>query len=177
MTLLGHNTSADAATKPSIDFSAPGRQANNVAAARGFTLIELMIVIAVIAIILTLALPTYGDYVIRSKIGEGLAVAKAAKTATSAACQEDRTLTALTNSKVGYYFDESLDQHAYVESIEVQGACINPVIRITTKNTGAPDPQPVVTMTGNFPAGQGQVTWRCSSPNAANSLLPSTCRS
>jgi type IV pilus assembly protein PilA len=144
---------------------------------KGFTLIELMIVITVIAIILTLALPTYSDYSIRAKISEGLSVAAAAKTATSASCQEDRTLTGLTNNKVGYSFNDLDHEHIYVESIEVTGECIDPLITIVTKNTGAPDPAPIITVTGDFPVGAGRVSWSCSSPNTPHSLLPSPCRS
>jgi type IV pilus assembly protein PilA len=50
---------------------------------QGFTLIELMIVVAIIGILTTIALPAYQDYVVRTKIAEVMVVADAAKTGLS----------------------------------------------------------------------------------------------
>src|ERR1700722_12157740 len=54
---------------------------------KGFTLIELMIVVAIIGILAAIAIPAYQDYTIRSKVTEGIGLADAAKTAVSEAYQ------------------------------------------------------------------------------------------
>ncbi len=139
----------------------------------GFTLIELMIVVAIIAIILTLALPVYTNYSIRAKIGEALSVAAAAKTTVAATCMESPNLTGLDNEAVGYAYDQS----TWVESITVSEDCDVPVITIVTRNTGAPAPVPEIRLTGTLENNGGMVSWTCVSPNAPNYLVPSTCRS
>ncbi len=55
----------------------------------GFTLIELMIVVAIIGILAAIALPAYQDYVIKAKVGNALAAADAIKTAVGLCAQEN----------------------------------------------------------------------------------------
>src|SRR5215469_10617912 len=56
---------------------------------KGFTLIELMIVVAIIGILAAIAIPAYQDYTVRSKITEGLSVASSAKTSISEGFQSN----------------------------------------------------------------------------------------
>ena len=132
-----------------------------------------MIVVAIIAIILTLALPVYSNYTIRAKIGEALSVVAAAKTAVSATCMENPNLTGLTNEVAGYSYNGS----TWVDSITVSEDCSQPLITVITRNTGASAPDPEILLTGIPDIAGGKFTWVCTSPNAPNHLVPSTCRS
>jgi len=136
----------------------------------GFTLIELMIVVAIIAIILTLALPVYSNYSVRARVAEAISVGAAAKTATAATCVEDPTIPALTNRVAGYGFIAA----PFVETIDITGPCTAPVISITTRNTGAV-PEQILTLTGLL-VGNGQITWSCTA-SGPSVYVPRTCRS
>ena len=59
---------------------------------KGFTLIELMIVVAIIGILAAIAIPAYQDYTIRAKITEGLNLADSAKTAVAESLQSGGTM-------------------------------------------------------------------------------------
>lgn len=67
---------------------------------KGFTLIELMIVVAIIGILAALAIPAYQDYTIKSRVAEGASLSGAFKTAIEVYWSENGTLSGLTDNSL-----------------------------------------------------------------------------
>jgi type IV pilus assembly protein PilA len=142
---------------------------------QGFTLIELMIVVAIIGILAAIALPAYQDYTIRAKVTEGVAMSAAAKLAVA---ETAAALGGLANVEVpagntGYVFNASAATNAYVKSIVI--TAVTGVITVTTQNTGAAV-APAFTLTPVQATVNDQLQWTCAKTAGEAKHMPASCR-
>ena len=146
---------------------------------QGFTLIELMIVIAILGILLAIAIPAYSDYSIRARVSEGVNLAAGAKTAaTEYRLSNSRWPTA--NSNAGLAAAASISSK-YVASVTVVS---NVITVITSADTGLGSAVSTnFTFTGTVPAAKpGAVDWSCNGKNGGTAgsipskYMPSSCR-
>ncbi len=152
---------------------------------RGYTLIELMIVIAIAVMLMSLALPAYQDYSIREKTTEALNLASVAKSVLTSTCQMDMDKKVTQNGDAGYYFTETFGEHSYVANIQVQANCATGTmwIWIKTKNTGAgTDPQLYLFTDNAWFTKLGDLIdsesyqWECYGDAESETHLPATCK-
>ncbi|MEX2481125.1 MAG: pilin [Gammaproteobacteria bacterium] len=141
---------------------------------QGFTLIELMIVVAIIGILAAVAIPAYQDYTVRAKVTEGLSLASAGKTAVSEYFASTGGLPT-TNDEAGMATSESISGNS-VDNVAV-GA--NGVITITFSTNPIDGDTLVLTPATSA----GRVVWFCgtdkdggSQGTLENKYRPSSCR-
>jgi len=138
---------------------------------KGFTLIELMIVIAIIAILAAIALPAYQDYTIRSKTSETIVQMDAAKLAVAETAASLGGLSKVTAENAGFSFPAN--GTTYVASIAIEDKTGE--ITGTSRNTGATDPNEIILTPTQANAG-APLNWKCTPGTGLVKYLPASCR-
>ncbi len=133
---------------------------------KGFTLIELMIVVAIIGILAAIALPAYQDYVARSHVAEAFSLISGRKTEVAESCTAIGTCTAsnpVTSAAAGKYSDVAAADANGVLTATMNAAASNLVVGKT------------VIMTPTLAVGGGAITWACSGSLFGTKWAPKSC--
>ncbi len=132
---------------------------------KGFTLIELMIVVAIIGILAAIALPAYQDYTIRSKVSELILAASAARTAITEKYQADQDSANMGAGTSITAFGKIL------------GATVSAPGVVTITGSSAPTSigtAVTVTLTPTVNTAAGTLTWSCT--GTPSRYMPGSCR-
>jgi type IV pilus assembly protein PilA len=134
---------------------------------RGFTLIELMIVVAIIGVLAAIAIPAYQNYTVRAQVAEGLSIAAMRKAAVADAFV-NRGVAPLNRLEAGMTANPADTNGKYVSSVDVQSG----VLVITFGNeVNAAINGLTVTLTP-YETGNLGIAWRCGLANAPAGLNP-----
>jgi type IV pilus assembly protein PilA len=137
---------------------------------QGFTLIELMIVVAIIGILAAIAIPAYQDYTVRSKVTEGLSLADAQKIAVAEAFQSNDTtgIKSVSNALAAQLLLQPIVSK-YVSAITIgQAAGTFGMITVTFQNVAQINGQtlkvtPYINGALLATGAQGNIDWACAS--------------
>ncbi len=140
---------------------------------QGFTLIELMIVVAIIGILAAIAIPAYQDYTIRAQVSEGLSLADGAKTAL-AEYYTNKGSFPTNNTSAGLAAATSITGN-YVSNVNVGTKAGQIQVAYGGPKANTNIPAASILILSAITSGGGSIAWHCISTTIPQKYLPSTC--
>jgi type IV pilus assembly protein PilA len=140
---------------------------------QGFTLIELMIVVAIIGILAAIAIPAYENYIAKAQFTEALSLASGQKTNVIDYYSENDVCP--TNGEGGIPTPATAISGKYVASVTVGGTAPDCTIQAAFSSTNVNSKLSGQTVTLTLQDKGGSFVWDCST-TAPQSVAPSTCK-
>ena len=145
----------------------------------GFTLIELMIVVAIIGILASIAIPQYQDYVARSQMSEAMSLSSGLKVSVAETYSQTGSMTGINSGSYGIPAAGNVTGE-YVSQIEVADGDIT----ATMKETGVASPiqGATLTLSPDPDTNSGSITWSCTAAakdgtaGDIDQYVPESCR-
>ena len=139
---------------------------------QGFTLIELMIVVAIIGILAAIAIPAYQDYTIRAKVSEPMIFADAAKISIAEFYQSQGHMP---NNSASAGINTSATTK-YISSVVYSSTGANAAFVELTLNSGNVGASGTIKLEGAANSTTGVVDWICTNSTVAAKYRPANCR-
>ncbi len=136
---------------------------------QAFTLVEIMIVVAIIGILAMIAIPAYSDFTVRSKVSEGLSLASGAKTSVMEYYMTQGKWP-VNNTVAGLPHAEKI-QGDFVRSVSIQD---NQVVVTFGDGAGLDLTGKALVMAADDK--EGSIVWSCKAGDIENKYLPPNCR-